>query len=148
MLVQIPEVLTAEEVRSVRERLERAGSAWVDGRVSAGHQGAQVKENLQIEESSALARELGGMILGALERNPLFISAALPKRVYPPMFNRYDGAAGMHFGSHVDGAVRLVPGSDIKIRTDLSATLFVSAPEEYDGGALQIEDVYGTQTVK
>jgi PKHD-type hydroxylase len=148
MVVQIPDVLSGDQVRSVRARLESAGDAWVDGRITAGHQGAQVKQNLQIAEESVVARELGGLILGALERQPLFISAALPARVYPPMFNRYDGASGMRFGSHVDGAVRLIPGTDAKIRTDLSATLFVSAPDEYDGGELLIEDTYGVQSAK
>ena len=88
------------------------------------------------------------MVLAALERNPLFISGALPKQVYPPMFNRYDGAEGMQFGSHVDGAVRLVPGTGAKLRTDLSATLFLSDPASYDGGELTVEDTYGTQRVK
>jgi PKHD-type hydroxylase len=148
MLVQIPDVLAVEQVRAIRARLEVAGEAWVDGRVTAGHQGAQVKENLQLAEDTEVARELGGFILSAIERQPLFISAALPNRVYPPMFNRYDGATRMHFGSHVDGAVRLLPGTDVKIRTDLAATLFISAPEEYDGGELLIEDAYGVQSVK
>lgn len=148
MLVQIPDVLDAAQVRTLRERLASAGEAWVDGRVTAGHQGAQVKENLQIDEASAIARELQAIVLAGIERHPLFISAALPQRVYPPMFNRYDGASGMHFGSHVDGAVRLIPGSDAKLRTDLSATLFISSPQDYDGGELLIEDVYGVQSVK
>jgi PKHD-type hydroxylase len=146
MLVRIPGVLSAEQVRTIRSRLDAAGDAWVDGRVTAGHQGAQVKRNLQIAEHTPLARELGDLVLGALERNPLFISAVLPARVYPPMFNRYQ--EGMTFGSHVDGAVRLVPGSGVKIRTDVSATLFLSAPEEYDGGELLIEDTYGVHTAK
>ncbi|HEX5464012.1 MAG TPA: Fe2+-dependent dioxygenase [Burkholderiales bacterium] len=146
MLVRIPGVLSAEQVRTIRSRLEAAGDAWVDGRVTAGHQGAQVKRNLQIAEHTPLARELGDLVLGALERNPLFISAVLPARVYPPMFNRYQ--EGMTFGSHVDGAVRLVPGSGVKIRTDVSATLFLSAPDEYDGGELLIEDTYGVHTAK
>jgi PKHD-type hydroxylase len=146
MLVLIPGLLDAAQVRSLRSALETAGNAWVDGRATAGHQGAQVKRNLQIAEDSAVARELGGPILAALERNRLFIGAALPNRVYPPLFNRYEGE--MHFGSHVDGAVRLVPGTGIKMRTDLSATLFLSAPDEYDGGELLIEDVYGTQKIK
>jgi len=148
MLVQIPDVLSAEQVRTIRARLDAAGDAWVDGRVTAGHQGAQVKENLQIAEDSDVARELGALILAAIERQLLFISAALPSRVYPPMFNRYDGSTRMHFGSHVDGAVRLLPGTDIRVRTDLAATLFVSAPDEYDGGELLIEDTYGVQPVK
>lgn len=130
----------------MRTRLDAAGIDWVDGRATAGHQGAQVKRNQQIAEESAIARELGGAILAALERNPLFISAALPSRVYPPLFNRYEG--GMHFGSHVDGAVRVMPGSGMRMRTDLSATLFLSAPEEYDGGELLVEDSYGTHSVK
>lgn len=146
MLVRIPGVLSAEQVRTIRSRLDAAGDAWVDGRVTAGHQGAQVKRNLQIAEHTPLARELGDLVLGALERNPLFISAVLPARVHPPMFNRYQ--EGMTFGSHVDGAVRLVPGSGVKIRTDVSATLFLSAPEEYDGGELLIEDTYGVHTAK
>ncbi len=148
MLVQIPGVLQEGELRSVRAKLEAAGGAWVDGRATAGHQGAQVKHNLQIAEDAPIARELGAPILASLERNPLFISAALPSRVYPPGFNRYDGANGMHFGNHVDGAVRLLPGTGVKIRTDLSATLFITAPGEYDGGELLIEDTYGVQKIK
>jgi PKHD-type hydroxylase len=146
MLVVIPDVLSPQQVEIVRGRLDEAGNAWVDGRVTAGHQGAQVKHNRQIDEDSPIARELGDLILGALERNPLFISSVLPHSVYPPMFNRYAG--GMHFGGHVDGAVRLVPGSAAKIRTDVSATLFLSHPDEYDGGELFIEDTYGAQSVK
>ena len=146
MLTRIANVLAADQVRAMRARLDAAGSAWVDGRATAGHQGAQVKRNQQIAEDSVIGRELGGTILAALERNPLFISAALPSRVYPPLFNRYEG--GMHFGGHVDGAVRLVPGTGIRLRTDLSATLFLSAPEEYDGGELLVEDSYGTHAVK
>jgi PKHD-type hydroxylase len=146
MLVRIPGVLSAEQVRAIRGRLDAAGDAWVDGRVTAGHQGAQVKHNLQLAEHTPLARELGDLVLGALERNPLFISAVLPSRVYPPMFNRY--RQDMTFGSHVDGAVRLVPGSGAKIRTDVSATLFLSPPEEYDGGELLIEDTYGVHSAR
>jgi PKHD-type hydroxylase len=118
----------------------------VDGRVTAGYQGAQVKHNRQLAENSPTARELGDLVLAALERHPLFISATLPARVYPPMFNRYEG--GQHFGSHVDNAVRLVPGSGMKIRTDVSATLFLAEPDEYDGGELLVEDTYGTHSVK
>ncbi|HTQ76561.1 MAG TPA: Fe2+-dependent dioxygenase [Burkholderiales bacterium] len=146
MLLQVPGLLDAAQVGALRTRLENAGDAWVDGRATAGHQGAQVKRNLQLAEDSAAARELGGVVLSALERNPLFLSAALPSLVYPPLFNRYEG--GMTFGSHVDGAVRLLPGSGLKIRTDLSATLFLSAPGDYDGGELLIEDRYGMQAVK
>ncbi|WP_019140616.1 Fe2+-dependent dioxygenase [Noviherbaspirillum massiliense] len=146
MLLHIPQVLNPEQVQFMRRKLDTAGEAWVDGRMTAGHQGASVKRNMQIAENSPLARELGDMILAALERNPLFISATLPNRVYPPMFNRYEG--GMHFGSHVDGAVRLIPGTGEKIRTDVSATLFLAAPEEYDGGELLVEDTYGAHSVK
>jgi PKHD-type hydroxylase len=146
MLVQVPKVLDGGQLQRLRQSLADAGDAWVDGRATAGHQGAQVKRNLQIGEDSPLARELGGVILAALEKNPLFISAALPNRVYPPMFNRYEG--GMQFGNHVDGAVRLLPGTGIKLRTDLSATLFISAPQDYDGGELLIEDTSGVQKVK
>jgi PKHD-type hydroxylase len=146
VLLQIPKVLDAAQVGSLQERLAAAGEAWVDGRATAGHQGAQVKRNRQIAEDAPLARELGDPILAALERNALFISAALPSLVYPPMFNLYEG--GMHFGAHVDGAVRLVPGTGARIRTDLSATLFLSPPEEYDGGELVVEDAYGAHKVK
>jgi PKHD-type hydroxylase len=148
MLLQIPDVLNAEQLASAREALESAGDAWVDGRVTAGHQGTQVKLNLQLDERSAVARALGAMIAGCLERLPLFISAALPARVYPPMFNRYDAASRMHFGNHVDGAVRLLPGTDVKLRTDLSATLFISSPDEYDGGELLIEESSGARREK
>ena len=145
MLVHIPNVLTPEQVSMLRDRLDRAGDAWVDGRATAGYTGAPVKRNQQIAEHSPVARELGDVILAALERNPLFISAALPNQVYPPLFNRYEG--GMTFGSHVDGAVRVLPNG-VKLRTDVSVTLFLSAPDEYDGGELVIEDAYGVQQVK
>ncbi|KAF3999907.1 Fe2+-dependent dioxygenase [Glaciimonas immobilis] len=146
MLLEIPEVLNAEQLLLVREKLNAAGDAWVDGRATAGHQGTHVKRNLQINEHAPIAIELGDLILAQLERHPLFISATLPNHVYPPMFNLYQG--GMAFGSHVDGAIRLIPGSRAKIRTDLSVTLFLSEPETYDGGELLIEDTYGVQSVK
>ncbi|MFX1739642.1 Fe2+-dependent dioxygenase [Paraburkholderia sp. A1RI_3L] len=145
MLLPIPDVLTADQVRYVRERLEGAGDAWVDGRATAGYQGAPVKRNQQIAEHSPVARELGDVIVGAIECNPLFISAALPNQVYPPLFNRYE--SGMTFGSHVDGAVRVLPNG-VKLRTDVSATLFLCDPDEYDGGELVIEDTYGVHQVK
>jgi len=145
MLIQIPQILNADQLHFARSKLD-ATNAWVDGRATAGHQGARVKNNLQIDERSSTAQELGDLILGALERNPLFISSVLPSVVYPPMFNRYEG--GMQFGNHVDGAVRLMPGTGMKIRTDVSATLFLSPPEEYDGGELMIEDTYGSHAVK
>jgi PKHD-type hydroxylase len=146
MLVQIPKLLSEDQVRWMRTRLDAPDAPWIDGRVTAGHQGARVKQNQQIAENSPQARDLGDVVLAALERNALFISAALPSRVYPPMFNRYE--TGMQFGSHIDGAVRLIPGSGAKIRTDISATLFLSAPDTYDGGELIIEDTYGTHAVK
>lgn len=145
MLVHIPNVLTPEQVRMLRGRLDGAGDAWVDGRATAGYSGAPVKRNQQIAEHSPIARELGDVILAALERHPLFISAALPNQVYPPLFNRYEG--GMTFGSHVDGAVRVLPNG-VKLRTDVSCTLFLSEPDAYDGGELVIEDAYGVQQVK
>ncbi|POR51169.1 PKHD-type hydroxylase [Paraburkholderia eburnea] len=145
MLIHIPNVLTPEQVQAMRARLDNAGDAWVDGRATAGWQGAPVKRNRQIAEHTPLARELGDVVLAAIERNPLFISAALPNQVYPPLFNRYEG--GMTFGSHVDGAVRVLPNG-LKLRTDVSATLFLSAPDEYDGGELVVEDTYGVQEVK
>ncbi len=144
MLLTIPQVLTPEQVRHCREQL--AAASWVDGRATAGHQGAQVKKNRQLPEGSPTTAALGDLILEALERHPLFISATLPARVYPPLFNCYEG--GEHFGEHVDNAVRLLPGTGLKIRTDISATLFLAEPAEYEGGELQVEDTYGTHSVK
>jgi PKHD-type hydroxylase len=144
MLLTIPQVLTPEQLRHCRKQL--AAASWVDGRVTAGHQGAQVKDNRQLPENSAVTHELGDLILAALERNPLFISAVLPAVVYPPLFNRYDG--GQHFCDHIDNAVRLLPGTGRKIRTDVSATLFLAEPDEYEGGELLIEDTYGVHSVK
>jgi PKHD-type hydroxylase len=144
MLLPIPDVLTAEQVLRARQILDQA--EWVDGRVTAGHQSARAKDNMQLPEGSPAARELGAMILSALEQNALFISAALPARVFPPLFNRYRG--GQAFGTHVDNAIRQVTGTPHRIRTDLSGTLFFAGPEEYDGGELVIEDTFGTQNVK
>ena len=146
MLLHIPDVLTADQVAQFRARLDTA--PWGDGRVTAGHQSSKAKDNAQLPEDSAEARELGAQVLDALARNSTFFSAALPKRIYPPLFNRYAG--GQSFGFHVDNAVRYdrSRGGADPIRTDLSATLFLSAPEEYDGGELIIEDTYGTQQVK
>src|SRR5580698_10523118 len=126
MLLRIPKLLSEDQLAVMRRSLEEPTAPWVDGRVTAGHQGAPVKKNQQIEESSVVARELGQLIVTKLERNALFVSAVLPHRVYPPMFNRY--GEGMHFGTHVDGAVRMIPGSGHKLRTDLSATLFLTTP--------------------
>lgn len=146
MLVCIPNVLDAAQLVSLRERLDRAGEAWVDGRVTAGYQGAPVKHNQQIDERSDVALACQRIVVGALERNPLFISAVLPNVIYPPMFNRY--GEGMTFGAHVDGSVRLHPHDGRKLRTDVSATLFLTNPQDYDGGELQIEDTYGRHSVK
>ena len=144
MLLRIENVLSEEQVTHARGLMERA--SWVDGRVTAGHQSGLVKGNRQIKEGTPEARELGEMVVAALERSPLFISAALPQRVFPPLFNCYE--PGMHFGAHVDNAIRQVPGTPFRIRTDLSATLFLSRSEEYDGGELVVEGTYGTQSVK
>jgi PKHD-type hydroxylase len=141
-MIHIPNVLTSEQVARCRAVMEKA--AWVDGRVTAGHQSAQVKFNLQLPEEAPEARELGDMVLNALARSNLFMSAVLPKQVFPPLFNRYD--AGMTFGAHVDNAVRA--GNGARIRTDVSSTLFISGPEDYDGGELVVQDTYGEHTVK
>ena len=144
MILQIPDVLTPEQVAEARQLLDSAD--WVDGRVTAGHQSARTKNNHQLPENHPVARQLGDMILEALQRNPLFISAALPLRVFPPLFNSYQG--GQSFGNHVDNAIRQVAGTPLRIRTDLSATLFLAEPEEYEGGELIVEDTYGVHTVK
>jgi PKHD-type hydroxylase len=144
MLLQIPDVLSLEEVANARRRLESA--SWIDGRVTAGHQSARAKDNLQLPEDSPEARQLGEEIVAALQRSPLFIAAALPARVFPPLFNLYQG--GHSFGNHVDNAIRYIPGTAHRIRTDLSATLFFTGPDEYDGGELVIEDTYGVHAVK
>ena len=146
MLLDIPEVLSAAQVAEARAKLQAAD--WADGRVTAGYQSAKAKDNAQLPETSAVARELGAMVLEALSRNSTFFSAALPKRIYPPLFNRYEG--GQSFGFHVDNAVRYDRSRGVAeaVRTDLSATLFLSEPDEYDGGELIIEDTYGTQSIK
>jgi PKHD-type hydroxylase len=144
VLLAIPDLLTTEQIAQARQILETA--PWVDGRVTAGHQSARAKDNMQIPEEHPAARQLGEMILDALGRNALFISAALPLRVFPPLFNRYQG--GQSFGTHVDNAIRQVTGTPHRIRTDLSATLFFAHPDEYDGGELVVEDTYGTHTAK
>jgi PKHD-type hydroxylase len=144
MLLHIPQILTAEQVAQCRKALDAA--PWVDGRVTAGHQSAKAKDNMQLPEDHPTARTLGEMILSALDRSPLFTSAALPLKVFPPLFNRYQG--GQSFGVHVDNAVRQVKGTPHRVRTDLSATLFLSAPEEYDGGELIVDDTYGAHKIK
>jgi PKHD-type hydroxylase len=144
MLLQIPDVLTPEQVAHARRLLD--GATWVDGRVTAGHQSALVKDNAQLPETHPVAREIGQMIVEALQRNALFVSAALPLRVFPPLFNRYRG--GQSFGSHVDNAIRQTAGGTMRVRTDLSCTLFLADPEEYDGGELLVEDNYGVHSIK
>lgn len=143
MLLAIPDVLTATEVAEARRILEAA--TWVDGRVTAGHQGAHVKNNEQLPEGSPAGRQVGEMIVSGLRKNQLFMSAALPLHVLPPMFNRY--SAGQTFGTHIDGSVRALPNGQ-RIRTDISCTLFLAEPTDYDGGELIIEDTYGSKSVK
>jgi PKHD-type hydroxylase len=142
MLVHIPDVLTREELAAVQSRLTSA--SWGDGRVTAGHQSARVKNNLQLAEDSDEARELGEIVLRALQRNALFMTAALPRNVFPPLFNKYE--SGMAFGAHVDNAIRPLPRSPRSIRTDLSATLFLN--DDYDGGELLIDDTLGARGIK
>ncbi|WP_304167192.1 Fe2+-dependent dioxygenase [Phenylobacterium aquaticum] len=142
MLIQIEGVLTADQVIDFRRRLSEA--AWVDGKVTAGAQSAQAKHNLQIPEDAPVARELGEIILGALGRHETFVSAALPLRVFPPLFNRYD--VGMGFDTHVDNSIRFA--GPVRYRTDVSATLFLSDPDDYEGGELIVEDSYGEHAVK
>jgi PKHD-type hydroxylase len=144
MLLAIPDVFSKEQTRILRAKLDTA--EWVDGRVTAGHQSAMTKVNSQIPEGHPIAREVGETILQALGSNPLFRSAALPLRVFPPLFNRYAG--GQNFGTHVDNAIRTHAQSGQRIRTDLSCTLFFSEPDEYDGGELSVEDTYGVHRVK
>jgi PKHD-type hydroxylase len=144
MLITIPNVLTSDQVAHARKAL--AGAEWIDGRVTVGYQAREVKQNMQLPEESAVGVALREMILTGLARSAAFMSAALPLRVYPPMFNSYSG--GQTFGTHVDTAIRQVPATGQRIRTDLSATLFLTAPEEYDGGELVIEDAYGSHSVK
>ena len=144
MIIPIADLLTARQVKQARDILDSA--EWVDGRVTAGHQSTRVKDNAQLPESSDAARTLRELVLGALGRSALFISAALPLEVFPPLFNRYSG--GQSFGTHVDNAIRQVPGNGRRIRTDLSATLFFADPDEYEGGELVVEDTYGAQSIK
>ncbi|KPC54200.1 Fe2+-dependent dioxygenase [Amantichitinum ursilacus] len=147
MMLHIPEVLTKAEVRDLRARLDAA--PWVDGRMSAGPQGATVKRNKQLPIDHPVTLELGNIVLQALARNPLYFSAALPLRVAPPMFNSYDQAGEEHYGFHVDGAVRAVKNAPHGwVRTDLSATLFLCEPEDYEGGELTVRDTYGEHAAK
>lgn len=144
MLLAIPNVLAPDQVADARRLLGAAD--WIDGRATAGHQGARVKDNEQLPVEHPVARQVGEIVLRALGSNSLFMSAALPLHILPPMFNRYSG--GQTFGTHVDGSIRTIPGTGHRIRTDLSCTLFFAGPEEYDGGELIIEDTYGSKAVK
>lgn len=144
MLIAIPDLLDAAGVARVRALIDVAD--WIDGNATSGAQSALAKHNEQLPEDSIAAREAGGIVLDALAASPLFVAAALPLKVFPPLFNRYVG--GQDFGLHVDNAVRIRRGSDFRLRSDLSATLFLEEPDAYDGGELVIEDHFGPQTVK
>jgi PKHD-type hydroxylase len=146
MLLHVKQVLNADELREARAILSRA--AWGDGRVTAGSQSAQAKNNEQLPQDGAEAKALQRIVLGGLNRHAVFFSAALPKRVFPPLFNRYGGASNS-FGNHVDNAVRFVPGSaGERVRTDISCTLFLAEPDDYDGGELTVDDTFGSQRIK
>lgn len=145
MLIEIPQVLNADELSRVRAIL--ADAAWADGRITAGSQSAQVKNNWQLPEQSGQSAAARVILLEALNRNALFLSAALPKRIFPPLFNRYEGEHNT-FGNHIDNAVRHCPVTGQRVRTDLSATIFLADPDNYDGGELVIEDTYGQHAVK
>lgn len=144
MLITIPDVLSPTQVQQFQQIMQQTD--WVDGKVTAGAQSALVKNNAQLPEDSPIAQQLGNAVLDALAQNSTFISAALPLKIFPPLFNRYSNSE--HFGTHVDNAIRVVPNSVVRVRTDLSATLFLTEPSSYDGGELVIEDSYGTQEVK
>lgn len=143
-MVHIPSVLSAEQVALCRDALDQAD--WIDGNATSGAQSARAKRNQQLAEDAPVARALGGAIQDALAVNPLFFSAALPLKVFPPLFNRYSG--GDNFGAHIDNAIRQLKGSDFRVRTDLSATLFLADPASYEGGELVVDDTYGQKMVK
>lgn len=144
MLIAIPDLLDGDALARVRAIVD--AGAWIDGNATSGHQSALAKRNEQLPEDSAAAREAGRIVLDALGRSPLFVAAALPLKVFPPLFNRY--GEGQTFGSHVDAAIRIQRGSDFRIRSDLSVTLFLTDPADYDGGELVVEDRFGAQRVK
>ncbi|OJW74831.1 MAG: Fe2+-dependent dioxygenase [Sphingomonadales bacterium 63-6] len=144
MLLQIPALFSPDEVREIRSLLQSA--EWVDGRVTAGHRAVSVKDNLQLPLDHPVARQLGERILERLSVTPLFIAAALPLRILPPRFNRYEG--GGTYGNHVDNAVFPIPGTPVRVRTDVSTTIFFSDPDEYEGGELVVEDTFGEKRVK
>jgi PKHD-type hydroxylase len=146
MLICVPDVLSKADVADFRRIMDAAD--WEDGRSTAGAQSALVKKNQQLPPDSEVSRQLGNRVISALTANPRFISAAIPLRIFPPLFNRYAAADGHHFGVHVDNAVRGDRLTGLRIRTDLSVTLFLSEPEEYDGGELMIEDQFGSHEIK
>jgi PKHD-type hydroxylase len=145
MLMHIPEVLSPDELHRCRQIIVEAG--WVDGNITAGSQAAKAKNNLQLPEDAPATRELQGIVLGALGRSALFFTSALPKQIFPPLFNCYTGSHNS-FGNHVDNAIRTVTGTSHRVRSDLSFTLFFTEPNEYEGGELVIEDTFGAQRVK
>ena len=144
MLIEVPGVLTHDELAAVRRTLDAAD--WVDGNVTSGPQSALAKHNQQLPEEGAAAQTAGAQVLAALRRSALFFAAALPLRIYPPLFNRYDVGDG--FGTHIDNAVRIRRGTEFRVRSDVSATLFLAEPSTYDGGELLVETAFGTQSVK
>lgn len=144
MLLPLPELLTQNEVAALRQVIEPA--EWIDGNATSGHQARLVKHNLQLPEAGAAAQQAGQVVLAALARDPVFIAAALPAKIYPPMFNSYRG--GQNYGLHVDNAVRVLPGGEGTVRADLSITVFLEDPDAYDGGELTIETAFGAQRVK
>lgn len=144
MVIEIPELFLPDEVREIRAALEEAD--WADGRATAGHRAARVKENEQLPLDHPLAKRLADHVQARLFQTPLFIAAALPQRVLQPRFSRYDGRG--HYGNHVDNAIFPIPGTGEHVRSDISSTLFLSDPDEYDGGELVIEDMFGTHTIK
>ncbi|NNJ15883.1 Fe2+-dependent dioxygenase [Pseudomonas putida CSV86] len=144
MLIEIDRLFSAAELDDLRQQL--LAQPWIDGKATAGVQSAQAKRNRQLDEDNPVARQLGDLILRRLSDNPLFMSAALPKRIYPPLFNRYGGGEG--FGFHVDNAIRGIKGVRERVRTDLSAILFLAEPDSYDGGELVIRDTFGERSVK
>lgn len=145
MLLQIPQVFSKAEVQALRERLD--AGPWSDGNATSGHQSATAKRNQQLPEDCDVAREVSALVVQALNANPMFVAAALPHTIFPPLFNRYEG--GGEFGLHVDNAIRQARGGGaMRIRSDLSATLFLSEPEDYEGGELIIEEMYGAQSIK
>src|ERR1044072_4433736 len=144
MLLHVPKVLSAEQVAECRRQLDAA--EWVDGRITAGHQSAKAKDNAQLPEDSPASRQLGQMLLSALERHPLFVAGALPLKIFPPLFNCY--ASGQSFRNHVDNAMRRVRNTSDGVRPYISATLFLAQPSEYDGGELMIDDTFASHAVK